>query len=268
MSRWAALGWAGLVLLVSCTDGDGGGRAAAPILSAFGTDDIDFPPGTDASLGDGGASGPRLSGGRFPAVVLINAPHGNCTGTLISPSHVLTAGHCVVGGGGGVAFEIAFGFHPEEFSFTDTAGVTHIDMAPLSLLDTRNASICAVHPAFQGGNRCGELFEPGAGANIHREHDVAILTLDRPVPPAWVPDRFGADHHRLISDAEVARIGLSDTSAVPVTMVGYGLDQVTARSTARPARSFRVPGSTTASSRPTTCTRTRRTVLRSASSFQ
>lgn len=67
----------------------------------------------DVPKGNGTVTnGVRVEFGQYPSIVLLKLPGGRCTGTLISPTLVLTAGHCVRKRDGSHHAKITVGFYP------------------------------------------------------------------------------------------------------------------------------------------------------------
>lgn len=71
---------------------------AAVVIAAFGTR-CAAPPNEDIGTGAQAINnaGDDVSTPVHNSAVFINGSNGNCTGTLIAPSRVLTANHCVTG---------------------------------------------------------------------------------------------------------------------------------------------------------------------------
>ena len=155
---------------------------------------------------------------RFPGVVAILTPTdapgviGLCTGTLITPSHVVTAAHCLSHWNGASPIQVYFGAEVDCFD----PDVIICDRTPV---DTRSTIACSVHPGFVFPDRaCGEAGVVTGDTLLRSFHvDVGVLTLDRPVPIARATaEGFKTDFHRLPEAAVRPTVGTA------VTAVGYG----------------------------------------------
>lgn len=102
----------------------------------------------------GGADAPP--GG---AVMVLNAAGGMCTGVVLAPDAVLTAGHC------------AAGPHALRVHYRGTDG------APVLVEVTARA----VHPGY----------DPGAVAKRRRSIDLALVRIAEPLPPRFAPATLG-----------------------------------------------------------------------------
>ncbi len=157
----------------------------------------------------------------FPAVVMVG---GSCTGTLITPNHVLTAGHCAhIDAPGGVTLIAREG---------DATPAHAIRVAQCFLNPAFTAHFATqlrpVYPSLAAaGERCGVVADrrdprlPVAA----QAQDFAILQLERPVPhPLAAPATASAGSvfaapHVVTTDPPARGDELSGVA------VGFGLDE-------------------------------------------
>ncbi len=144
----------------------------------------------------------------FPAVVSIelsSSGRTNCSGTLITPWHVVTAAHCVQAD---VATLVGF-------------GANHASAG------RRGVSACWIHPDYKAAagvapdTECGGVGDPTTARDPwDYPSDIAVLRLDFPVAPgrasSMVPLRV--DPYRILPNASAA-----PTLPVNVANVGFGL---------------------------------------------
>lgn len=147
-----------------------------------------------ASITDG-----TLDGNRHPAVVLIimdvaGEPTFRCSGTLIAPTVVLTAGHCAG--------------EPKEFSglrvFTESDVENGNNNYPFSGPNTIEAKEWHAHPQYTNAR----FFL----------HDVGVVVLKRAV-------RLGSGEYGQLP-AQDQLDALKPSSATTFTAVGYGLQRI------------------------------------------
>lgn len=111
-----------------------------------------LPPGpARAVVGGTGEAGPLARA----SVMVLNSKGGVCSGVVVAPDAILTAGHCASGAD-------QFRVH---FRGPDGAPVL---LAPMSV---------AVHPGY----------DPGAVAGRRRSIDLALLRLAEPLPGSFAP---------------------------------------------------------------------------------
>jgi len=142
-------------------------------------------------------------------------PLWRCTGALVSPTVLLTAGHCT-------------GFDPE-LGFAPSYAQVWFDPGPI-----------ARDPNWMPGTSCEGSFTgyPCAGGfwgtphahpgwtgylTIPNTHDIGVVTFDEPLPAEATQGQYGHIAPRGYLDRLATRRGLQD---VQFTVVGYGLQLV------------------------------------------
>ena len=170
---------------------------AAACLISLGCDRAStapLSPSTASRITDG-----SLDGNAHPAVVLIlmdiaGSPAFRCTGTLIAPTVVLTAGHCTG--------------EPGEFSgiriFTESDVENGNNNYPFAGPNSVEAASWRAHPLYTNG--------------AFFRHDVGVITLSKAVKLA--ADKYG----KLPAVNELD--ALQPGNATRFTAVGYGLQKI------------------------------------------
>jgi MYXO-CTERM domain-containing protein len=135
--------------------------------------------------------GTRTTVGQFPTVVAVDLGKGLCTGTLISPNWVMTAGHCV---------------SPVIIGWANQAQVTanttvYFDTVTVPGGKAIKAKNTMMHPMYQQ-----------SATNPDTNYDVGLIQLASPVT-----DRTPVPINRKTADAP--------SSGMTLQMVGFGINQ-------------------------------------------
>jgi uncharacterized protein (TIGR03382 family) len=177
-----------LALLVHPAEAAPRSDAALP-AEVPGAVDTGLPAGVGDELEGQVVGGHRVEVGAWPDVALVWLGDGLCTGTLVHPQWVVTAGHCVYGDGASPQ-QIFLG----ATSFGDVMG--HGD-APV---DEREVLEAIPHPAYK---------------RSQYGHDIALVKLSKPiteVEPSPIARDCVVDHD-LKDGGEVFVVGWGSTTA-------------------------------------------------------
>ncbi|KAF7232638.1 hypothetical protein EG68_09043 [Paragonimus skrjabini miyazakii] len=156
--------------------------------------------------------------GDFPSVVLLIGKTHRCTGTLIAPDKILTAGHCACGD----AMKKAY------------ANITDLDQRETSFVQVRPIIQVAYPISYE--NSCDKLAQ--GNTENHNElggaSDIAVLTVEKPfeLHPGFVEiapmdlNRELVDQHQILreqNDAHAVVLGFGkDPNSHTTGMLRYG----------------------------------------------
>ena len=161
-------------------------------------------------------------GDRHPYVGLVvfydehKVPLWRCTGALVSPTVLLTAGHCT-------------GFDPE-LGFAPSYAQVWFDPGPIERDPAWKSGMSCEEGSFTGYPCAGGFWgtphaHPGwtGYLTIPNTHDIGVVTFDKPLPAEATRGQYGHIAPQGYLDRLATRRGLQD---VQFTVVGYGLQLV------------------------------------------
>ncbi len=178
----------------------GAGGTISPLIQAG--DPNGVPPDSPGNRVD-----PNLPSSPFAGVVSINIRYNGlsfiCSGALVDPLHVVTAGHCVDTTGNGNVIDVSqpFGVSGRDVRVVFNSQPNPGD--PGRAIVT--ASAVSMNPNYQGFGNCPAI--ANHDGNFCVNDDVAVITMSAPAPVT-------AKTYRVYSGAAV--------DGQRVTMVGYG----------------------------------------------
>jgi hypothetical protein len=143
-------------------------------------------------------------------------PLWRCTGALVSPTVLLTAGHCT-------------GFDPE-LGFAPSYAQVWFDPGPIERDPAWKPGMSCEGDSFTGYPCAGGFWgtpraHPGwtGYLTIPNTHDIGVVTFDKPLPAEATRGQYGHIAPQGYLDRLATRRGLQD---VQFTVVGYGLQLV------------------------------------------